>query len=74
MVLCKIDWMNLSEQLFGAEYDSNYVSWDQAHQVFYHNKTAFEYNMSRLQTMEIPIAKWQASLNYLEARKKYSQE
>ena len=56
MLLCKIDWMNLSEEFFGASSDSNDVSWDQANQVFYDNKSAFEYNMSRLKTLESPIA------------------
>ena len=56
MLLCKIDWMDLSERFVGTSSDSNDISWDQAHQVFYDNKSVFEYKMSRLQTLEIPIA------------------
>ena len=56
MILCEINWMDLSEQFVGTASDSNDVSWDQSHQVFYDNKYAFEYNMSRLQILEIPIA------------------
>ena len=42
--------------------------------MFYDNKSVFEYNMSRLQTLESPGAKLQARHNCLEAKKKYSQE
>ena len=48
MLLCEINWMDLSERFFGTASESNDVSWDQAHQVFYENKSTFEYNMSRL--------------------------
>ena len=74
MLLCKIDWMDLSEQFFQTSYDSNDVSWYQSHRVFYDNKSAFKFNMLRLQTLEIPIAKLQARHNFSEAKKKYSQE
>ena len=62
--------MDLSEQFFGTASDSNDVGWDQAHRVFYDNKSAFEYNMSRLQTLEILIAKLQARHKFPEAKKK----
>ena len=42
--------------------------------VFYENKSAFEYNMLRLQTLEIPIARLQARYNCSEAKKKDPQE
>ena len=68
------NWLDeLSERFFRTASDSNYGSWDQANQVFYDNKFAFEYNMSRLQTLEIPIAKLQARHNCSEAKEKYSQ-
>ena len=73
MLLYKINWMYLSERFFGTSSDSNDVSWDQYRQVFYYKNSAFEYNMSRLQTLEIPIAKLQARHNCLEAKKKDSQ-
>ena len=63
MLLCKIDWMDLSERFFGTASDSNDVSWDKGHQVIYDKNSAFEYNMLRLQTLEIPIAKLQARHN-----------
>ena len=63
--------MDLSERWFGTPSDSNGVSWDQAHWLFYENKSSFEYNMSRLQTLETPIAKLQARHNCLEAKKQY---
>ena len=66
--------MGLSVKFIGTEPDSNDVSWDQHHRVFYEKKSAFEYNMSKLTTLEIPIAKLQARHNCLEAKKKYSQE
>ena len=62
--------MDLSERFFRTAYDSNGVSWDQYHRVFNDNKYSFEYNMSRLQTLEIPIAKLQAHHNFSEAKKK----
>ena len=74
ILLCEIDWMGLSEPFFGTASDSNDVSWDQDHQVFYDNKSTFEYNISRLQILESPIAKLQARHNCSEAKKKYSQE
>ena len=74
MLLFKIDWMDLSERFLGTASDSNDVSWDQYHQVFYENKSSFEYNMSRLQTLETPITKLQACHKCPEAKKKYSQE
>ena len=74
MLLHKVDRMDLSEHCFGTASDSNDVSWDQAHQVFYENKYDFVYNMSRLQTLEIPIAILQARHNCSEAKKKYSRE
>ena len=63
MLLCKMGWMYLSERFLGTASDSNDVSPDQAHQVFYDNKSALEYNMLRLQTLESPIAKLQARHN-----------
>ena len=66
--------MDLSERFIGTISDSNGVSWDQAHQVFYDNKSSFEYNMSRLHTLKTPIAKSQARHNCLEAKKKDPQE
>ena len=66
--------MDLSERFLGTAYDSNDVRWDQYHQVFYDNKSAFEYNMSRIQTLKITIAKLQACHKCPEAKKKYSQE
>ena len=42
--------------------------------MFYDNKYAFEYNMSRLQTLEIPIDKLKEHHNCSEAKKKYTQE
>ena len=41
---------------------------------FMTKNSAFEYNMSRLQTLEIPIAKLQARHKCSEAKKKYSRE
>ena len=70
--LCEIDWMDFSEQFFGKASDSNYVSWDQFHQVFDENKSAFEYNMPRLQKLETPISKLQARQNCLENKKNIS--
>ena len=61
--------MDLSEWFVGTSSDSNDVSWDQAHRVFHENTSAFEYNISRLQTLENPIAKLQTSHNYSEAKK-----
>ena len=69
IMLCKIDWMDLSEQFFGTSSDSNDVIWNQAHQAFYYNKSTFENNMPRLQTLEIPIAISQARHNCLGAKK-----
>ena len=62
--------MGLSERFFGISSDSNDVSWDQYHQVFYDNKSAFEYNMSRIQTLETSIAKLQAWHKFLEVKEK----
>ena len=42
--------------------------------MFYGNKSAFEYNMLRLQTFEIPIAKLQTHHNCSEANTKDFQE
>ena len=53
-LLSKTGWIYLIFS-FGTPSDSNDISWDQAHQVFYENKSAFEYNMSRLQTLKTPI-------------------
>ena len=74
MLLHKVDRMDLSEHCFGTASDSNDVSWDQSHQVFYENKYDFVYNMSRLQTLEIPISRLQAFHNFSEVKKKYPQE
>ena len=68
------DWMDLSERFVGTSSDSNDVSLYQNHCVFYDNKSAFDYNMSRLQILEIPIAKLQARHNCSEAKKKDPQE
>ena len=40
--LIEQDWMDLSEQFVGTASDSNDASQDQAHRVFYDNKSAFE--------------------------------
>ena len=64
--------MDLYERFVGTASDSNDVSWDQSHQVFYDNTFAFEYNISRLQTLEIPIAKLQACHNCSEEKKIFS--
>ena len=61
--------MDLSQQFFGTASDSDNVHWDQAHQVFYDNKSVFEYNMLMLKTLESPISKLQAHHNCLEAKK-----
>ena len=74
MLLRKINRVDLSEQFVQTESDSNDVSYDQTHRVFYNNKSAFEYNMSRLQTLESPIAKLKLCHNCSEAKKKYPQE
>ena len=74
MLLCEIDWMDLSERFVITSYDSNDVSLDQSHQVFYDNKSAFEYNISGLQTLESPISKLQVRHNYSEVKKKVSQD
>ena len=66
--------MDLSEIFVGTASDSNDASQDQAHRVFYDNKSAFEYNISRLQRLEIPIAKLQARHNCSEAKKKGPRE
>ena len=65
--------MVLSERFFKTASYLNDVSCDQDHQVFYDNKYAFEYSMSRLKTLEIPITKLQARHNCSEAKKKDSQ-
>ena len=65
MLLCKIDWMDLSGRFVRTLSESNDVSWDQDHQLLYDNNSAFEYNMSMLQTLEIPISRLQARHNLL---------
>ena len=67
--LTEKDWMHLSERFVVTTSDLNNIIWDQYHRVFYDNKSAFEYKMSRLQTLEIPIAKLQARHNCSEAKK-----
>ena len=74
MLLCEINWMDLFEQFVGTSSDSNDVSWYQANQVFYDNKSVFEYNMPRFETLEIPISRLQARHNCLEAKKKDYQQ
>ena len=67
--LIKQEWMDLSEWFVLTAYDSNYVSWYQAHWVLYDNKSTFEYNMSMVQTLETQITKLQARHNCSEAKK-----
>ena len=42
--------------------------------MFYDNNSALEYNMSRLQSLEISIAKLKSRHNFSEAKKKHPQE
>ena len=74
MLLCETNWIYLSELFVRTSSDSNDISWDQAHQVFYDNKSVFEYKMSRLQILEIQIAILQTRHNCLEAKKKDPKE
>ena len=68
------DWNLLRTRFVGTASDSTDPQWDQAPHLFFDNKSAHEFNMARLQSLQKPIARLDAVHNKPEAKRKDSQE
>ena len=66
------DWNVLKTRFIQTAQDTNCSDWDNATRLFYDNKSTFEYNMTKLQRLNKPIAKLEAKHNCRAAAKRDS--